>query len=562
MHGANAMTYRILALLSVLCVGLTLPGATTDDFTVHCSVDISGVAADEPLYEVGPLRLAFRMAGRTEELERYDRFLGNYLNFPLPDGSCPVIEATMYGLRVGIPLGFLKRRDGVHDVRLFCAKGHLTIEVEGHFDDDMFRLPTVEADLSAPKALSSRVKSADVAVLAGAPGGVNVSRPVEKPIQYWTPPDHNTWVGDVSPGVYQGRLHVFYLFDRRHHRSKQGAGGHYYAHLSSDDLVHWTEHPVAVPIEGWWETLGTGTPFVKDGKLCLSYGLHTSRITKDPIYPIGGTYAESEDGIHFVKSGKIITGAQNPSIYNIPGGGFELVTSYGGKKGIFRSDDLVNWKIHDGNLPFRGDCPSLFDWHGHRYLLQGFKNMAYSPDGRPGSFIDWTNEPDIAYDGLGVPMVVPWKGDRRLYIGWMRHLAGWGGWLVFRELVYFPDGHLGLKWVPEIKPPVAPVTYRAGAGEKFVRRFAAEGDRPALVLTVDPAKREASFADDVPEPKFGPACNAENIRIGGLRRVDGAYEVKLVVWCDSKADATIFDAEIGGARTMICRRAGKFKEAR
>jgi len=37
--------------------------------------------------------------------------------------------------------------------------------------------------------------------------------------------------------------------------------------------------------------------------------------------------------------------------------------------------------------------------------------------------------------------------------------------------------------------------------------------------------------------------------------------VKLAAWYDSKADATIFDAEIGGQRTMICRRAGKFKEA-
>ena len=81
------MTYRILALLSVLCMGLTLPGATTDDFTVHCTVDISGVAADEPLYEVGPLRLAFRMAGKDEGLRKYDMSFGNYLNFPLPDGS-------------------------------------------------------------------------------------------------------------------------------------------------------------------------------------------------------------------------------------------------------------------------------------------------------------------------------------------------------------------------------------------------------------------------------------------------------------------------------------------
>ena len=57
---------RILAFLSVLCAAFALPGATTDDFTVRCMIDISGVTADEPLYEVGPLRLAFRMAGRTE----------------------------------------------------------------------------------------------------------------------------------------------------------------------------------------------------------------------------------------------------------------------------------------------------------------------------------------------------------------------------------------------------------------------------------------------------------------------------------------------------------------
>ena len=49
---------------------------------------------------------------------------------------------------------------------------------------------------------------------------------------------------------------------------------------------------------------------------------------------------------------------------------------------------------------------------------------------------------------------------------------------------------------------------------ELIRAFPAEGGRPALVLTVDPAKREASFADDVPNPKFGPACSSENFKIG------------------------------------------------
>ena len=555
----------MLQVLVVMAFAASAFGANiaNDGFTARLKIDVGGAIADEPLYEVGGASLSIRMAGRTKGLESYDADRGNYLNFPMPDGSCPVMEATMCGLRVGIPLGLLERHGGVCDVIVNLAQTHLSISVDGHVDDDMFKTPSVEADLSFRKILSRRVKSAEVAspAIPDALGRVPDSRPIGRSMQYWTPAAHNAWVGDVAPGLFNGRLHVFYLYDRRHHASKMGTGGHCFAHLSSDDLVNWSEHPVAVPLDEWWTSQGTGTPFTKDGKLCLAYGLHTSRITKDSRYPIGGTYAESADGIHFTKSNRLITDAQNPSIYNLPDGGFELVTSYGGTKGIYRSDDLVGWKLHDGNLPFRGDCPSLFDWKGHRYLLQGFSNMAYSPTAAPGAFVDWTKEPDVAYDGLCVPMVVPWRGDRRLYIGWLMHPAGWGGWLVFRELVAYPDGHLGMKWVPEIAPPVPARSFHACAGERFVCRFVREDNPakcPALVLSVDPAKREASFVDDVAEPKLELPHKANNFKIGGLRCVEGAYDVKVVVWHDRKANVTIFDAEIAGERTLICRRVGRF----
>lgn len=531
-------------------------------FTAFFRIDLDGVEADEPLYEAGPFRLELRIAGRTAGLEDYDQSIGNYLNFTMPDGMCPVAEATLAELRIGIPLGIIERSGGLHDVVVNLADSHFSIAIDGHMDDDMLKVPSIDAYLSAGKVLSPRVRSSKVSVPAipGALGDVPDSRPIDGCVQYWTPCGHNAWVGDVAPGVFDNRLHVFYLFDRRHHGSKSGTGGHFFAHLSSPDLVHWEEHPVAVPLEEWWTTEGTGTPFVKDGKLCLAYGLHTDRITKDPGFPVGGTYAESENGIHFRKTLKIITDAQNPTIRNLPGGGYELVTSYGGTKGLFRSDNLSDWRLHDSELPFRGDCPSLFDWHGHRYLLQGFSNMAYSQDGAPGTFVDWSGEPDAAYDGLCVPMVAPWKDDRMLYVGWLRHPAGWGGWLVFRELIAYPDGHLGLKWVPEIKLPVPATSYRAGAGQRLALRFAAKDDGHALLLTVDPEKREASFADDIAKPRFDQRWKAGDFKIGGLRCVDGAYEVKVIVWYDPKANATIFDAEIGGGRTMICRRAGRFAD--
>ncbi len=527
-------------------------------FTAELRIDLGGVAADEPLFEAGPLRLALRMAGADPALERYDRDGGNYLSFPLPDGSCPVVEATLAGLRVGIPVGLLAKPEGEHDVVVHSERSHFSIAVDGHVDDDMLSAPAVEADLSAPRTLSPRVASAQVSVPAvpDALGRAPDARPVERSIQYWTPDGHDAWVGDVAPGVFGGRLHVFYLFDRRHHGSKGGAGGHFFAHLSSGDLARWDEHPPAVPIEEWWETLGTGTPFAKDGRPCLAYGLHTERIAKDGGLPVGGTYAVSDDGVHFAKTGRRIAEARNPSVYGRPGGGWELVAGYGDASGLFRSDDLSRWTLFDGALPFRGDCPSLFDWHGRRYLLQGFSHFASSPDGAPGSFVDRSDDPDAPYDGLSVPMVVPWAGDRRLYIGWLRHPAGWGGWLVFRELVAHPDGRLGMKWVPEIAPPVPAETFRAEAGEPFALRFALEDGGAALVLRVDPARREAAFFDDVPNPAFDERWKADNVRIGGVRGLDAPYGIRVVAWYDRKADATVFDAEIAGGRTLVCRRRG------
>ena len=540
-----------------------------EGFAVRLKVDLADVRADEALWSFGPARLALRLAGRDKSLLRYDRAGGNYLNFPLKDGACPVLEATVSAQagRAGIPLAVLDASRKLHDVVVRWAPPRWEITVDGTQVDEDFPMPA-HAPVAWKGDLKARVHSARVSAETVDLGAVCApdahdagTRPIDGPVQYWTPAGHNRWVGDVAPAYLDGKLHVFYLIDRRHHGSGSGTGRHQFAHLVTEDLVHWTELPLAVPVREWWQTCGTGTPFLKDGKVAIAYGWHTSRYG-DPAKdkPLGGTYAVSDDGVHFANAGVMISDAQNPSIYNRADGSYELVTSYGGSIGIFRSSNLLDWKLYDDKLPFRGDCPSLFDWHGHRYLLQGFVNMAYSPDGTPGSFVNWTQEPDKLYDGLGVPMVASWKGDRRLYMGWLNHVHGWGGWLVFREVVYYPDGHLGLKWVPEIAPPVPPRTFQGAKGTRFERRFRPQGTGPALLLSVDPAARTASFGDDVPGVKFGEARSGHNVRIGGVRGLDADYAVKVVVYYDAKSDATIFDAEIAGQRTLICRRAGRFTE--
>ena len=57
------------------------------------------------------------------------------------------------------------------------------------------------------------------------------------------------------------------------------------------------------------------------------------------------------------------------------------------------------------------------------------------------------------------------------------------------------------------------------------------------------------------------AHRAGNFRISNLPEFSSAYPVRLVQYWDKKSNATIFDVEIDGVRTMICRRAGKFKNA-
>ena len=540
-----------------------------EGFSVRLKIDLEAVRADEALGSFGPARIGLRLAGRDKALLQYDRAGGNYLNFPLKDGSCPVIEATVDAKagRVGIPLGVLDAARKTHDVVVRWAPPRWEISVDGHVDED-FPMPaptpivwTGDQNLRvhSPRVSAERV---DVGAVGSLETADTQTKPISGAIQYWTPAGHNRWVGDVAPAYLDGKLHVFYLIDRRHHGSGARTGRHQFAHLVTEDLIRWTELPLAVPVREWWQTCGTGTPFLKDGKVALAFGWHTDRYgAASKGKPLGGTYAVSGDGVHFANADVMISDAQNPSIYNLPDGRYELVTSYGGSIGIFRSKDLLKWDLFDAKLPFRGDCPSLFGWHGHRYLLQGFVNMAYSPDGTPGSFVNWTQEPDKLYDGLGVPMVTSWKNDRRLYLGWLNHVHGWGGWLVFREVVYYPDGHLGLKWVPEIQPPVPPRTYPVANGVRFERRFRPQGTGPALLLTVDPATRTASFGDDVPGVKFGEARSGHNVRIGGVRGLDADYAVKVIVCYDPKSDATIFDAEIAGQRTLICRRSGRFTEA-
>ena len=208
--------------------------------------------------------------------------------------------------------------------------------------------------------------------------------------------------------------------------------------------------------------------------------------------------------------------------------------------------------------------------------------MAYSPDGKPGTYVNWTESGDSVYGGLSVPMVAAWDDDRRILAGWLGHPGGWGGWLVFRELVQFADGKLGERWLPEAMPAEKPLVYSAcDPSRPFAVRFAAaKSDGAAVEIGVDPGAGRAYVADVGPDGKavhtFTPrevwAAHGRNpwdhvelrphggasYAIEHVRGLDRPYQVRVIVHYDPKGDATIFDAEIAMSRTLLARRPGRF----
>lgn len=627
MENGNAWLLARLAAAGGLLVGLTARAGEIDasyvpggGCLVAMDVDFSNPVANEELYAAGPLSVRIRLAADSPDAENYDRARANYLSFPMPDGSCPVIEATLPapGGTVGMPVSLVAPTGGVQAVKVRYDGVRLAILVGGRYDVDAPR----PGRIGWPSSVAGRVLSPRVSHARLGPAGVAEispampdARDIAGTLQYWTPPAHDAWMGDVALGVWRDRLHLFYLYDRRHHGSGAGTGRHFFAHLSSADLAHWTEHPAAVPINAWWETVGTGTPFEYDGKLCLAYGLHTDRYATEASFvtahlgelppgkrgdgnftfsdlpcavPFGGTYAESDDGIHFRKTGVFLTADVNPSVHVRADGRLGLVTA-DGQMHVSRDGRLGHWMPDGEPAPTGGDCPAPFSWGGRDYLLQGFFWMASrGPDGK---WEDWATSGDDIYDGLSVPMVAAWKGDRRILAGWLRHVypEGWGGWLVFRELVRFPDGKLGIRWLPETPPPVAPYVFRVtDLARPFVLRASSEKGEEDVEFRIDPAEDRAQFAFPKkgetgcrvqttaeilaarsPETRYvrlnkkgdlpfhcGPAA------VGKIRGLDRPFEVRFVQYYDAKSMATVFDVEIAGTRTLITRRFGRFAPAR
>lgn len=598
------------------------PADTTQGFTVRLRTDLRPPSGKVWLLEIpGVLGVCLR------QHDPADRERQNYPAFSMPDGSVPVFEATLSlhsrehpewrEMTIGFPLAMLGQPTGEHDVVLSFSGVCWAVAVDGTVLDNDFPFGSPRwAETNPWRLAAEAVSEAALYVPAITPTtSVTERRPFEA-IQYWTPAGHNAWVGDVATFYHQGRYHVFYLYDRRHHRSKFGMGAHYFEHLSSADLRTWTEHDAATPLEAPWECIGTGTPFAVAGQLCLAYGLHTERIYADdkttlpaqmaylrtegctgtfdrsaPGVPIGATYSVCQDGIaDFRKTWRFFHPCRNPSVYWHPDGTLRMLANNHGR-GTWESACVDGgWRCLSPDFPPGGDCTFFFRWGRYDYIIGGFRDLWSKPADAPDSAYENLAHRGLDfYDGLNVPAVSEISGGRFLMAGWT-HVRGWGGNLVLRELVQFPDGRVGCKWPVEVVPGtaeprtlaaaisgtaaygVAPtsflltftVTPRASGSQRAAVLFRpASGAKAACELLLDLENRRAQFSPGSPD---GFGARQRSLREGGapheggdyavenLIGVDEPFLVRVVVKTNAKLGGSLVDAEVAGVRTMISYR--------
>ncbi len=492
--------------------------------TLHLRVRVGENGWNSTLFDwadhsMRSLRIYTRRAGENSADETWDCETQNYLSFPDVSGICDVLEAEVSlhshnpqwtRMRVGVPAARIGK-GCLYDIILRFTGSSLALFVDGVLVDEDWPVGFIPMNPSArPPYIAGKKFDGTVELVSLQPHAISddaivecchgkefVARrtleilgPERRKVQYWLPRGHNQWVGDVMFGntwaFDKERLHLFYLTDRRHHTSKFECGGHFVAHISSTDLINWEHHPIAVTLDEW-NSLGTGRPISHNGKLVLMYGMHTDRVYNDrrnlretivdandvtvpqPFsgvgkYPIGATYAESEDGIVFEKSCMLVHQADNPNVSYDNAGGYLLLSG----ADLWHSHDLQHWQLKvSGLIPLSNDSPvrpsseclCMFKWNGWHYIIGGRSGFWMSRNQKGPYWEGWDRKnTDVVkprwdiYEGLLVPMVAEFRNNRRILAGFTGRL--YGGYLVFRELIQFADGTLGMKWPEEMKPAI------------------------------------------------------------------------------------------------------------
>lgn len=344
------------------------------------------------------------------------------------------------------------------------------------------------------------------------------------------------WNNDPNGPIYfDGRYHMFF----QHNPYGEQWGNMSWAHVVSEDLVHWEHWPIALTpnpdsydkggifsgccvIDGGVPTiLYTGvSPEVQ----CLATSTDGMRTwTKHPANPV--IPERPRDGLE---------GFRDPFVWKEDGGWYMLIGSgiqgVGGAALLYRSRDLIAWEyLHPLCTGFatNWECPLFFPLGGRhvlvvsphddvRYAIGNYDRAAHTF--APGAW----QRLDIAEGG---PFYAPnsmFAPDGRLLLwGWVRGGGGeghpWNGCLTLpRVLELRGDGTLGIE-------PAAELAALRGRHWRF-EDVELDGRRPFVLEGVEGSALEIAVNIDI--------GNAERVGLevrrpaGGKDAVDIAYDNK------------------------------------
>ncbi len=286
------------------------------------------------------------------------------------------------------------------------------------------------------------------------------------------------WINDPNGLIqWRGQYHLFY----QHNPTASTWGNIHWGHAVSDDLVHWTDLPVAL----------TPTPDSPDKDGCWSGVIIDNAGTPTMLYT--GVFPEvqclatgTQDLVTWAKyeANPVLAGPpehlatvgfRDPCVwqsgdlwYMTIGTGLQDV---GGAVLLYRSPDLRSWEyvsvLLTGDKNTTGEmweCPAFFplgDKHvllisifprvGTYYFVGTFDGTHFTPEHE--GVLDWGPH-------FFAPQTLLDSNQRRIMIGWIwegwndnaQERAGWSGiQSIPRQLTLLENGHLGMAPVRELQ---------------------------------------------------------------------------------------------------------------
>ena len=180
------------------------------------------------------------------------------------------------------------------------------------------------------------------------------------------------WMNDPNGLIwYKGEYHAFF----QHYPFAPRWGQMHWGHATSKDLIHWTEHDIALFPDKDYENDGgcfSGSAIEKDGRLYLFYTSvsHEHGQTQSVAWSDDGFNFVKYEGNPIIKNSPLNTNKdfRDPKVFKYEDE-YRMVVGAGAyniaKILLFKSKDLLNWEyvgeiLSDGRFGGVAECPDLF----------------------------------------------------------------------------------------------------------------------------------------------------------------------------------------------------------